>query len=76
MLGLGIADELQQKLLNPRFSQLLNSQTLQFWLEDTMRIRFAALEQILQFVSLQREKRKRGPRFRELLSKAHILLIP
>lgn len=48
MLGLGIADELQQKLLNPRFSQLLNSQTLQFWLEDTMRIRFAALEQILQ----------------------------
>jgi len=48
MNTLGISNELQDALLNPRFTQLFESQTLLYWLKDSMRMRFKTLEQLLE----------------------------
>jgi hypothetical protein len=37
---LGIATELQESLLNPRFAHMFKCQSLLYWLRDTMRMRF------------------------------------
>jgi hypothetical protein len=48
MAGLGIADELQAALTNPRFTQIFLSETLQYWLRDTMKLRYGTLNMLLE----------------------------
>lgn len=48
MTGLGISNELQESLTDPQFSQIFRSETLSFWLKDTMKIRYVTLEMLLQ----------------------------
>ncbi|KAH7346230.1 hypothetical protein BKA65DRAFT_273215 [Rhexocercosporidium sp. MPI-PUGE-AT-0058] len=47
MAALGISDELRGVLTDPAYTQLFMSQTLRFWLEDTIRTRYATLENLL-----------------------------
>jgi hypothetical protein len=67
MAGLGISDELQASLTDPRFSQLLRSQTLHYWLTDTMNIRYSTLNKLLERLKsrairtiAKRKEKKRG----------------
>jgi hypothetical protein len=48
MTALGISDELQASLTNPEFSEIFRSQTLHYWLVDTMTIRNSTLLKLLQ----------------------------
>jgi hypothetical protein len=50
MTALGITEELQEALTDPKFSQLFNSQTLGYWLRDTMQMRFNCVDQRQQQV--------------------------
>jgi hypothetical protein len=50
MTALGISDELQASLTNPEFSEIFRSQTLHYWLVDTMTIRNSTLLKILQLL--------------------------
>ena len=47
MTALGISDELQASLINPEFSEIFRSQTLHYWLVDTMTIRNSTLLKLL-----------------------------
>lgn len=62
MNTLGISNELQNTLLNPRFTQLFESQTLLYWLKDSMRMRFKTLEQMC-------EESRQTPMYRKIWSK-------
>ncbi|KAI9832766.1 MAG: hypothetical protein M1819_003986 [Sarea resinae] len=48
MTGLEISDELQAALTDPHFSQIFRSQTLHYWLKDTMSIRYSTLNKLLE----------------------------
>jgi len=48
MTALGIPDELQASLANPEFSEIFGSETLHYWLVDTMTIRNSTLLNLLQ----------------------------
>jgi hypothetical protein len=48
MEGLGITDGLQASLTDPHFSDLSRSETLRYWLTDTMKIRYATPNKLLE----------------------------
>jgi hypothetical protein len=48
MIDLGLSDELQSRLIDPKFSQVFQSETLHYWLTDTMKIRYSTLEKLLE----------------------------
>lgn len=68
MTGLGITDELQASLTDVQFSQLFRSQTLQYWLRDTMKIRYSSLTKLQERLklcaiqTLAKKKEKRRPK--------------
>ncbi|PBP22641.1 hypothetical protein BUE80_DR006567 [Diplocarpon rosae] len=45
--AVGISDELSLVLLDPEFAQIFNSKTLLFWLEDTIKMQYQTLEDLL-----------------------------
>lgn len=47
MANLGISEELQNALMDPRFKHISESQTLGYWLRDTIISRYAALDKLL-----------------------------
>jgi hypothetical protein len=50
MTALGITEELQEALTDPKFSDMFDSETLDYWLRDTMRMRFNCVDQRQQQV--------------------------
>jgi hypothetical protein len=68
MAGLGISDELQASLTDPRFSPLFQSQTLHYWLSDTLNIRYATLNKLLERLksratqTIAKRKEKKRPK--------------
>jgi len=48
MTTIGISNELQDALLDSRFTQLFKSESLLYWLKDSMKLRLATLEQLLE----------------------------
>lgn len=48
MRGLGISNELQASLLDPRSPQLFQSENLHYWLTNTMKIRYSTLNKLLE----------------------------
>ncbi|PBP26434.1 hypothetical protein BUE80_DR002702 [Diplocarpon rosae] len=45
--AVGISDELSLVLLDPEFAQIFSSEKLLFWLEDTIKMRYQTLEDLL-----------------------------
>jgi hypothetical protein len=68
MAGLGISDELQASLTDPRFSQIFQSETLQYWLRDTMHTRYSTLNKLLERLkshairTIAKRKEKKRPK--------------
>jgi len=52
MTALGITEELQEALTDPQFSQFFDSQTLDYWLKDTMQMRFNNADRLQQRLKL------------------------
>jgi hypothetical protein len=48
MTHLGITNELHSRLTDPKFSPIFQSETLHYWLTDTMKIRYATLWKLLE----------------------------
>jgi hypothetical protein len=67
MRALGISDELQASLLDPRFSQVLQSETLHYWLSNTTKTRYSTLSKLLERVKscavriITKRKAQKGP---------------
>ena len=60
---LGISDEAQEAILDPHFEYLRLSDSCDFWVKDTVQMRFAALSDI-QRTSVEREKALRRGSYR------------
>lgn len=47
MTNLGIRQAVQDAILDPNFTQVYNTETLEFWIEDTLKVNYATLLRLL-----------------------------
>jgi hypothetical protein len=48
MTQIGLTQQMQDAILDPRFSTIFGTETLRFWIDDTLRINYLTLMHLLR----------------------------
>lgn len=59
MISWGVNAELREAILDPEFANIMFSETTNFWVKDTMEIRFLSLERLQRESSMRAQDRNR-----------------